>query len=136
MGRPRAEIETLNGSTADVTLKEGKVELFIPLNRYIPNADLDPGAIEPVVLRVQPRDNEQRRLLSGRKVIVYRRRRAVRSEADRPTESDVEQSLVPITVERNGGSSESRRTRTSHAASMRWCSGRRMHRVFIRRTCH
>jgi hypothetical protein len=96
------EIETLTGSTADVTLKEGKVELFIPLNRYISNADMDPGAIEPVVLRVQPRDNEQRRVLSDRKVILKQTKKGrfdLKPTTDR-VESDVEQSLVPVTIER------------------------------------
>ncbi len=96
------EIETLTGSTADVTLKEGKVELLIPLNRYIPSAEMDPGAIEPVVLRVQPRDNEQRRVLSGRKVILKQIKKGrfdLKPTTER-VESDVEQSLVPITVER------------------------------------
>ena len=96
------EIETLTGSTSDVTLKEGKVELLIPLNLYIPSADMDPGTIEPVVLRMQPRDNEQRRVLSGRKVILNQTKKGrfdMKPTTDR-VESDVEQSLVPITVER------------------------------------
>jgi hypothetical protein len=96
------EIETLTGSTADVTLKEGKVELLIPLNRYISSADMDPSAIEPVVLRTQPRDNEQRRVLSGRKVILKQTKKGrfdLKPATDR-VESDVEQSLVPITVAR------------------------------------
>jgi hypothetical protein len=96
------EIETLTGSTADVTLKEGRVELLIPLNLYIPSADMDPGTIEPVVLRMQPRDNEQRRVLSGRKVILNQTKKGrfdLKPTTDR-VESDVEQSLVPITVER------------------------------------
>ena len=96
------EIETLTGSTADVTLKEGKVELLIPMNRYMPSADMDPGTIEPVVLRMQPRDNEQRRVLSGRKVIVKQTKKGrfdLKPTTDR-VESDVEQALVPITVER------------------------------------
>jgi hypothetical protein len=96
------EIETLTGLTADVTLKEGKVELLIPMNRYMSSADMDPSAIEPVVLRMQPRDNEQRRVLSGRKVIVKQTKKGrfdLKPTTDR-VESDVEQSLVPITVER------------------------------------
>ena len=96
------EIETLTGSTADVTLKEGKVELLIPLSLYIPSADMDPGTIEPVVLRMQPRDNEQRRVLSGRKVILNVTKKGrfdMKPTTDR-VESDVEQSLVPISVER------------------------------------
>lgn len=96
------EIETLTGSTADVTLKEGKVELLIPLNRYISSADMDPSTIEPVVLRMQPRDNEQRRVLSSRKVILKQTKKGrfdLKPTTDR-VESDVEQSLVPITVER------------------------------------
>jgi hypothetical protein len=96
------EIETLTGSTSDVTLKEGKVELLIPLNLYIPSAEMDPVTIEPVVLRMQPRDNEQRRVLSGRKVVlnVTKKGRFDMKPATDRVESDVEQSLVPITVER------------------------------------
>ena len=96
------EIETLAGSTADVTLKEGKVELLIPLDRYVSSAEMDPASIDPVVLRMQPRDNEQRRVLSGRKVTLKQTKKGrfdLKPTSDR-TESDVEQSLVPITVER------------------------------------
>lgn len=96
------EIETLTGATADVTLKEGKAEFLIPMNRYIPSADMDPSTIEPVVLRMQPRENEQRRVLSGRKVIIKTTKKGrfdLKPTSDRE-ESNVEQSLVPITVER------------------------------------
>ena len=96
------EIETLTGATADVTLKEGKAEFLIPMNRYIPSADMDPSTIEPVVLRMQPRENEQRRVLSGRKVIIKTTKKGrfdMKPTTDRE-ESNVEQSLVPITVER------------------------------------
>jgi hypothetical protein len=96
------EIETLTGSTADVTLKEGRVELLIPLNRYVSSAEMDPSTIEPVVLRMQPRENEQRRVLSDRKVILKVTKKGrfdLKPTTDR-VESDVEQSLVPIAVER------------------------------------
>ena len=96
------EIETLTGSTADVTLKEGTVEFLVPVNRYIPSADMDPSTIEPVVLRLQPRDNEQRRLLCNRKVVLKQTKTGrfdLKPTTDR-VESNVEQALVPITVER------------------------------------
>jgi hypothetical protein len=96
------EIETLTGSTADVTLKEGKVEFLIPVNRYIPSADMDPNTIEPVVLRMQPRENEQRRVLSGRKILLKETKKGrfdLKPETERQ-ESNVEQSLIPVTVER------------------------------------
>jgi hypothetical protein len=96
------EIETLTGSTAEATLKEGKVELLIPLNQYTPSTEMDPNTIEPVVLRLQPRDNEQRRVISSRKVVlkeVKKGRFDLKPTTDR-AESDVEQSLVPISVER------------------------------------
>jgi hypothetical protein len=85
-----------------VTLKEGKVEFLIPVNRYIPSADMDPSTIEPVLLRMQPRDNEQRRVLSGRKVTLKQTKKGrldLKPTTDR-LESNVEQSLIPITVER------------------------------------
>jgi hypothetical protein len=96
------EIETLTGSTADVTLKEGQVEFLVPVNRYIPSADMDPNSIEPVVLRMQARDNEQRRMLSNRKVVLKQTKTGrfdLKPTTDR-VESNVEQALVPITVER------------------------------------
>jgi hypothetical protein len=96
------EVETLTGSTSDVTLKEGKVELLIPLNRYIPSADMDPSSIAPVLVRMQPRDNEPRRVLSDRKVLLKQNKKGrldLKPTIDRQ-ESNVEQSLVAITVER------------------------------------
>ncbi len=99
------EIETLAGSTAEVTLKEGAVEFLIPVNRFIPSAEMDANSIEPVVLRMQPRDNEQRRVLSGRKVVIKQTKKGrfdLKPTTDR-LESDVEQSQVPVTVERMPG---------------------------------
>ncbi len=96
------EIETLPGLTADVTLKEGIAEFFVPINRYLPSANVDPAAIEPVVVRLQARDNESSRVLSGRKVILKEKKKGrfdLKPTTDR-VESEVEQSLIPITVER------------------------------------
>ena len=96
------EIETLTGATAEVTLKEGKAELLIPINRYLPSADSDPATFEPVVLKMQPRDNEQRRVLSARKVLLKQSKKGrfdLKPTTER-MESDVEQSIVPSTIER------------------------------------
>jgi hypothetical protein len=96
------EIETLPGMTAEVTLKEGKAEFFIPMNRYIPSANFDPATVEPVILRLDPRDNDQNRVLSGRKVLIKQEKKGrfdLKPTTDRQ-ESNVEQSMVPVTVER------------------------------------
>ena len=99
------EIETLPGLTADVTLKEGKAEFFIPMNRYIPSANFDPDTVEPVLLRLDPRDMDQNRLLSGRKVLIKQEKKGrfdMKPTTDRQ-ESNVEQTVVPVTVERMPG---------------------------------
>ncbi len=99
------EIETLPGLTADVTLKEGKAEFFIPMNRYIPSANFDPDTVEPVLLRLDPRDKDQNRLLSGRKVLIKQEKKGrfdMKPTTDRQ-ESNVEQTVVPVTVERMPG---------------------------------
>lgn len=99
------EIETLSGLTADVTLKEGKAEFFIPMNRYIPSANFDPDTVEPVLLRLDPRDKDQNRLLSGRKVLIKQEKKGrfdMKPTTDRQ-ESNVEQAVVPVTVERMPG---------------------------------
>jgi hypothetical protein len=96
------EIETLPGLTADVTLKEGKAEFFIPMNRYIPSANFDPATVEPVLLRLDPRDKDQNRVLSGRKVLLKQEKKGrfdMKPTTDRQ-ESNVEQAIVPVTVER------------------------------------
>ncbi len=96
------EIETLPGLTADVTLKEGKTEFFIPVNRYIPSANFDPATVEPVLLRLEPRDKDTNRVLSGRKVTLKQEKKGrfdLKPTTDRQ-ESNVEQTIVPVTVER------------------------------------
>jgi hypothetical protein len=96
------EVETLPGLTADVTLKEGKAEFFVPVNRYIPSADFDPAAVEPVILRIEPRDKDQNRVLSGRKVLLKQEKKGrfdLKPTTDRQ-ESSVEQTIIPVTVER------------------------------------
>lgn len=96
------EIETLPGLTADITLKEGKAEFFVPMNRYLPSANFDPSTVEPVLLRLNPRDKDQNRVLSGRKVLLKQEKKGrfdMKPTTDRQ-ESNVEQSVVPVTVER------------------------------------
>ncbi|HET8550297.1 MAG TPA: hypothetical protein VFL57_19940 [Bryobacteraceae bacterium] len=96
------EIETLSGMTADATLKEGTADVFVPLTRFLPSADLDPATIEPVLLRLEPRPKEGTRLLSGRKVLLKQTKKGrfdMKPTTDR-IESDLEQTVVPTTTER------------------------------------
>ena len=96
------EIETLPGLTADVTLKETKTELFVPITRYLASADFDPVNMEPVLLKLDPRDKDQSRVLSGRKVLIKQEKkgRFDMKPTNERQESNVEQNSVPITVER------------------------------------
>jgi len=96
------EIETLPGLTADVTLKEGKAEFFVPMNRYIPSANFEPSTVEPVLLRLNASDKDQSRVLSGRKVLLKQEKKGrfdLKPTTDRQ-ESNVEQTTVAVTVER------------------------------------
>lgn len=96
------EVETLPGLTADVTLKEGKPEFFFPMSQYAPSANFDPAAVEPVLLRMEPRDKDQSRVLSGRKVLLKQEKKGrfdMKPTTDRQ-ESNVEQTILPVTVER------------------------------------
>jgi len=99
------EIETLPGLTADVTLKEGRAEFLAPMNRYVPSGDFDPAVVEPVILKLEPRDKDQNRVLSGRKVLLKQEKKGrfdMKPTTDRQ-ESSIEQSVVPTTVERMPG---------------------------------
>ena len=96
------EIETLPGMTAEATLKEGTAEIFVPIRQFLPSADLDPSTIEPVLLQLAARPQEGTRLLSGRKVLLKQTKKGrfdLKPTTER-IESDLEQTLIPITVDR------------------------------------
>ena len=96
------EIETLPGVTASVTLKEARTELFVPITRYLASANLDPATLEPVLLKLDSRDTDQSRVLSGRKVLIKQEKkgRFDMKPTNERQESNVEQDVVPVTVER------------------------------------
>jgi hypothetical protein len=96
------EVETLSGMTAEATLKEGRAEIFVPVSKFLPSADLDPASIEPALLRLTPRPNEGTRLLSGRKVLLKQTKKGrfdTRPATER-IESELEQTVIPVSVER------------------------------------
>lgn len=99
------KIATLPGLTADVTPKEARTELLVPLTRYLASADLDPATFEPALLKLDPHAKDQSRVLSGRKVLIKqeKKNRFDIRPANERQESNVEQNLVPITVERLPG---------------------------------
>lgn len=41
------EYDTLPGTTAEVTLKEGNAEFLVPMNSYLPSADFDAAGVQP-----------------------------------------------------------------------------------------
>jgi hypothetical protein len=99
------EYDTLPGSTADVTLKEGDAEFLVPLNKYIPSADFDSSAIQPVLIRLEQREQDNARLIASRQVTLKQNKTGrfdLKPTIDRQ-ESGVDQRLVPVTVERQPG---------------------------------
>jgi hypothetical protein len=96
------EYETLPGTTADVTLKEGAAEFLIPMSNFVPSADFDPSAVQPVILKLEQREKDGARLLSSRQVQLKQNKTGrfdIKPTVDRK-ESNVEQRLVPVNVER------------------------------------
>lgn len=95
------EYGTLHGTTADVTLREGKPELLIPMNNYLASADVDLAAVQPVLLRLETREKDQSRLLSSRHVVLKETKKGrfdFKPTIDRQ-ELGVEQNVVPADVE-------------------------------------
>jgi hypothetical protein len=96
------EYETLPGGTAEVTLQEGKAEFYIPLNKYVPSADFDSDHVQPVLVRLDPRDGDDARLISSRQVVLKQNKsgRFDLKPAVERQETGIEQKLVPTIVER------------------------------------
>jgi hypothetical protein len=96
------EFETLPGTTADVTLKEGSAEFLIPMSGFVPSADFDPSSVQPVILKLEQREKDGARLLSSRQVQLKQNKTGrfdMKPTVDRK-ESNVEQRLVATNVER------------------------------------
>jgi hypothetical protein len=95
------EYDTLPGATAEVTLKEGSAEFLVPMNQYLPSANFDVASVEPVLVKLEPRDKDNARLITSRQVLIKQNKT---SRFDmKPTverhETSIEQNVVPITIE-------------------------------------
>jgi hypothetical protein len=64
------EYDTLPGLTARTTLRADKIELLLPLDTYRPSADFPIDSVEPVLLRLETRSQDQLRLLASRHVLI------------------------------------------------------------------
>jgi hypothetical protein len=99
------EYDTLPGATADVTLKEGNAEFLVPMNNYVPSADFDAAGVQPILVRLEPRDRDNARLITSRQVILKQNKTGrfdLKPTVERQ-EAGVEQNLVPVSVERLPG---------------------------------
>ena len=63
------EYDTLPGTTAAVTLKEGNADFLVPMNNYLPSADFDAAGVQPVLVRLEPRDRDNARLIDRKSVV-------------------------------------------------------------------
>ena len=99
------EFDTLPGLTARTTFKPEKVELDLPMDTYRPSADFSMDGVEPVLLRLETRPQDQLRVLTSRQVSIKEQKKG-RFDL-KPTslreESDVQQATIPIDVERRAG---------------------------------
>jgi hypothetical protein len=99
------EYDTLPGATAEVTLKEGNAEFLVPMNNYVPSADFDAAGVQPILVRLEPRERDNARLITSRQVILKQNKTGrfdLKPTVERQ-ESGVEQNLVPVSVERLPG---------------------------------
>jgi hypothetical protein len=99
------EYDTLPGATAAVTLKEGNAEFLVPMNNYVPSADFDAAGVQPILVRLEPRERDNARLITSRQVILKQNKTGrfdLKPTVERQ-ESGVEQNLVPVSVERLPG---------------------------------
>jgi hypothetical protein len=95
------EYDMLPGTTADVTLREGRPELLIPMNKYLASADVDLASVQPVLLKLESREKDQARLLSARQVTLKETKKGrfdFKPTVDRQ-ELDLEQHAIPVEVE-------------------------------------
>jgi hypothetical protein len=99
------EFDTLPGLTAQTTFKPDLVDMQIPLDLYRPSADFSIDGIEPVLLRLETRPNDQMRILASRHVTIKEQKKG-RFDL-KPTslreESEVNQQVIPVNVERQAG---------------------------------
>ena len=99
------EYDTLPGATAEVTLKEGNAEFLVPMNNYVPSADFDAAGVQPVLVRLEPRDRDNARLITSRQVLLKQNKTGrfdLKPTVERQ-ETGVEQHLVPVSVQRLPG---------------------------------
>jgi hypothetical protein len=98
------EYETLPGTTATASVKQGATEIFVPMNPFITSADMDVGAIQPVLLRATVRPEDQVRLVSARHVTLkeHKNGRFDLKPTINREENQFEQNMVPIDFERVG----------------------------------
>jgi hypothetical protein len=99
------EYDTLPGATAEVTLKEGTAEFLVPMNNYVPSADFDVAGVQPILVRLEPRDRDNARLITSRQVTLKQNKTGrfdLKPTVERQ-EAGVEQNLVPVSVERLPG---------------------------------
>jgi hypothetical protein len=95
------EYGMLPGSTSNVTLHEGRPELLIPMVNYVPSADVDLADMQPVLLRLEPRDEDGSRLLTARQVVLKENKKGrfdFKPTVERQ-ELGLEQTAIPVDVE-------------------------------------
>jgi hypothetical protein len=99
------EYDTLPGLTAKTTLKADKVELLIPVDMYRPSADFSIEGLEPVLLHLETRPQDNMRVMASRKVLIKESKKGrfdLKPTSERQ-ESEVVERVVPIDVERQPG---------------------------------
>ncbi len=94
------EYDLLPGTTSSVTVRQAKPELLIPMDRYLPGADVDLASVQPVLLRLEAREQDGSRLLAARRVLVKEMKKGrfdFKPTVERQ-ELALEQNAVPVDV--------------------------------------
>jgi hypothetical protein len=99
------EYDSLPGLAARVTLKPLPAELIIPLEPFRPAADFSFDNIQPVLLRLQVRLDDQMRLLASHRVVIKQEKKGrfdLKPKSERQ-EAAVDERAIPIQFERQPG---------------------------------
>jgi hypothetical protein len=99
------EYDTLPGLTAGVTLKPQPVEILMPLDPLRPSADFNIDSVQPVLLRLETRPEDQLRVMASHRIVIKQEKKGrfdLKPKSERE-EKDVQQRLIPVELQRQPG---------------------------------
>jgi hypothetical protein len=99
------EYDTLAGLTSSTTLKPQPFEILLPLDPFRPSADFNVDDVQPVLLHLETRPEDQVRMLASRRVVIKQEKKGrfdLKPKSERQ-ETAVNERPVAIQFERQPG---------------------------------